>query len=109
MKTINLTPHAVVIIHGEVRVQIPASGQIARISASSAPAGTHEGIPLVTTTYGNPVGLPDAQEGVLLIVSALVRSSLPGRTDLASPSDLVRDASGNIIGCRCLEVNGGAR
>jgi hypothetical protein len=36
------------------------------------------------------------------IVSQLVKSALPSRNDLLVPAEVVRDASGNIIGCRSL-------
>lgn len=38
------------------------------------------------------------------VVSALVRLALPYRRDLASPGPLVRDADGQPVGCRGLEV-----
>ena len=68
-------------------------------------AGEVNGIALSRVTFGEVTGLPDPVEGTLYIVSALVRSALPARTDLASPGDLVRDAAGAVIGCKGLIVN----
>lgn len=98
---VNLTPHAIN-LNGVV---IPSSG-VARVATKSLDAGTFAGVKLVTTTYGDVVvGLPAPKDGVMYIVSALVRLALPTHTDLASPADLVRDEKGNIVGCRALEVN----
>lgn len=102
MEIVNLTPHAIVIVNGAT---FAPSGQVARCATTSSPAGEHGGIALVRTSYGEVVGLPAPAEGVLYVVSALVRAALPGRSDVASPGDLVRDESGNVVGCRNLVVN----
>jgi len=39
---------------------------------------------------------------VYYIVSQLVKSALSGRADLLVPAEVVRDSSGNIIGCQSL-------
>lgn len=59
-------------------------------------------IPTTRTVFGRPVGLPEPKTDVWLIVSQLVKSALPDRTDLLVPTDIVRDANGSIIGCRSL-------
>lgn len=102
---INLTPHAINIIGSAGTVTVAPSGTVARCSQTSTPAGEVNGIPLSRTVFGEVQGLPAPEEGVLLIVSALVRAALPGRTDLASPGELVRDAAGNPVGCKGLIVN----
>ena len=104
----NLTPHVVIIHVGENRVEIPSTG-VARCKATSTKIGECNGIPLQSTVFGEVSDLPTQEDGVLLIVSALVRQALPSRGDLASPADLVRDDKGQIIGCRALDVNGGAK
>lgn len=101
MSIINLTPHTVNV----GSVAIPPSGTVARCSQTSTPAGEHEGVPLATVAYGTVEGLPPPSPGVLYVVSALVRSAVPGRTDVASPGDLVRDGSGAVTGCRNLVIN----
>lgn len=55
---------------------------------------------LVKVVFGEAVNLPEPKEGVYLIVSAPVKIALPGRTDLVTPNDLVRDRDGKVIGCR---------
>lgn len=99
---INLTPHEINIhlADGSIR-SIPSSGE-ARVASTSTPLPPFDGVPLVRNTYGAVTGLPAFVEGTLLIVSAMVASALPYRTDLASPGALVRDPEGRIIGCRTL-------
>ncbi len=101
MQIINTTPHAVS-INGTV---IPSSGMLVRVSSTSQEAGEFAGVPLVRTCYGAVVGLPEEQDGVLYIVSGLVRAALPNRKDLASPAKLVRNDKGEIVGCEALEIN----
>jgi hypothetical protein len=98
----NLTPHAIVVVGGPT---LPPSGAIARCATKSAPAGEHEGVALVATAYGTVEGLPEPAPGVLYVVSAIVRSAVPERTDVASPGDLVRNEAGAVVGCRNLVVN----
>lgn len=101
MEIINLTPHKVVLCG----IEYPASGAIARVSMARLEVGQVGKIPLFSTTFGNVVGLPLAEEGKFFIVSAIVRSAVPNRTDVGSPADLVRDSGGNVIGCNSLDVN----
>ena len=106
MTITNLTPHALVFVlaDGSSR-SIAPSGAVARCRTVNSPAGDAEGIPLARVSYGAVEGLPEPAEGVLYVVSALVRAAVPGRSDVASPGDLVRDPAGNVIGCRGLVVN----
>lgn len=103
MNIINLTPHA---IHLPNRT-IEPSGQVARCQEWTLPAGTFDGIVLIRREYGAVEELPEYvhKSGNLYIVSMMVRQALPERIDLASPGDLIRDESGQIIGCKNLVVN----
>ncbi|MEI7836807.1 MAG: hypothetical protein WCK05_10420 [Planctomycetota bacterium] len=102
MSFINLTPHAIVLVGGPT---LTPSGVVARCATTSTPAGEHEGVPLVRTVYGVVEGLPEHSAGVVYVVSALVRSAVPSRNDVASPGDLVRDAAGAVVGCKGLVIN----
>jgi hypothetical protein len=104
MNLVNLTPHTLNIVSGTGAVSVPSSG-VARCAQVSAPAGEVDGVPLVSVNYGEVQGLPEPSDGVVFVVSALVRAAVPHRRDVASPGDLVRDASGNVVGCRNLVVN----
>ena len=99
---INLTPHTINVVGGP---SLPPSGSVARVAATSTPAGEFGGVALSRTTFGEVEGLPAPEEGVLLVVSALVRSAVPDRRDVASPGDLVRGDDGQPIGCRGLIIN----
>ena len=106
---VNLTPHAVtVVLPSGDTVTLPPSGTVARCSTCSTSSEVVEevnGIPVSRVSYGEVVGLPEATEGTMFVVSALVRSAVPHRKDVASPGDLVRDAGGNVVGCKGLVVN----
>lgn len=102
MPVVNLTPHAVTVA-GHT---FAPSGSVARCTEESVSAGTWEGIPFARVSYGYPEGLPPETSSTLYIVSAMVRSAVPTRRDLASPGRLVRDEAGNVVGCECLIVNG---
>ena len=108
MRLVNLTPHTVVLHLADGTTEtIPPSGTVARVSQVATRVGTVAGVPVVTTRPGPVTGLPafDYDDGAGYIVSALVRLALPERIDLFSPADLVRDAAGNVVGCRALEGN----
>ena len=100
--TVNLTPHDItVILNAEGGSKTFAkSGTVARVSQVTAVAFTVDGINISTARFGPVVGLPEREEDTLYIVSAMVKSAATGRTDLVSPGELVRDDSGNVIGCK---------
>jgi len=102
MKFINLTPHDITVIlnaDGGSKT-LPKSGTIARVSQVTAVARTVDGINISTATFGSVVGLPERADDTLYIVSAMVKSAAGERRDLVSPGELVRDDSGNVIGCK---------
>ncbi|NBW22058.1 MAG: hypothetical protein EBR82_80315 [Caulobacteraceae bacterium] len=108
MKLVNLTPHAVVLHRADGTTEtVQPSGTVARVTQETTRVGSVAGVPVVTTRPGPVTGLPDfeADDGAGYIVSTLVRLALPERIDLFSPADLVRDAGGNVVGCRSLEGN----
>lgn len=97
---INLTPHSIKVIGvGE----IPASGLVARVSMKTEPDAVIAGFPTSYTEYGDVENLPEI-EGVSFIVSKMVRDACPDRADLFYPAELVRDETGNIIGCKSLGI-----
>ena len=107
----NLTPHDLVFVDedGHECVRFGSDG-VARVS-------THETrqqvltfddgamLELYAQEYGEVTGLPPEEEGVVLVVSGLVRAALPEREDLASPGGLVRDEKGRVVGCTHLVTN----
>lgn len=106
MQILNLTPHTLNVqtVGGEF-VELPPTGTVPRVSQTRECVGEVNGIALNATSFGEVEGLPEQQEGVLLVVSALVRNALPSRTDLASPGMLIRNEDGQPVGCDGLDVN----
>ena len=107
MEFSNLTSHAIKILNGQgnLVIEVPPSGAVARVAATSEVVGVVNGVSLFTTQFGEVDGLPEAQEGVIFITSLLVRSAVPDRRDVASPGELVRDSAGQPMGCKGLSVN----
>lgn len=83
---INLNKHAVdVQLPSGERIQFPPSGQIATVAVKSVQDGEVNGIPVFRSEYGEIVGLPDPQDGVLYLVNLLVGQRAQGRKDLIGP------------------------
>lgn len=107
MKFINCTPHPIQLLDGDNQlvISLPKGGIIPRLSQSTKQVDVVEGVSITETIFGDTQDLPESQDGVLLIVSRLVLSANPDRNDLVVPNELVRDGSGNIIGCKSLARN----
>lgn len=107
----NLTPHEVCVyklngVTPDLDLVIEAGGAVARVSCEYMKVDkTVEGVDMYRTVFGEVTGLPDYEEGVYLLVSAMVREALPLRSDLVSPGQLLRDDNGNVIGCLGLVGN----
>ena len=84
---------------------IPSDG-IARVTETKTvtPSIDVDGVIIETfkSAFGEVENLPPQEEGVMVIVSALVASAAKGRDDLLVPGELVRDDGGNIVGCKSL-------
>lgn len=109
-KLINLTPHAIVMVNGEgdTILTIEPSGTVARVTQTTKQLETVtiDGIviPVTQNSYGELVNLPEQEDGVSFIVSAMVASAGVelGRTDLFIPNETVRNDKGFIVGCKSL-------
>lgn len=102
---INKTPHEITILgdNNEVVEIIPASnGQEWRLDETTTIKGRINGKRISKTVY-RCSQLPEPQEGVWYIVSALFKLHYPERTDLLVPTEVVRDGS-RILGCKSLGV-----
>jgi hypothetical protein len=112
MEFVNLTPHDINFVReGQENIVIPPSGEVARVETKEVYLSTtQEGIDLIGLTYGKVTGFPQRQDGCFYIVSAMVAAALrdaypdANLSDVGSPSRLVRDASGKIIGCSALVI-----
>jgi hypothetical protein len=65
-------------------------------------------LPVNLPTLGEVTDLPAAEDGIILVVSALVAGAV-NRPDVMSPGELIRNAGGVIIGARglCAYSKGG--
>jgi hypothetical protein len=102
----NLTPHPVMIVGESDSIALPPCSSPPRIAdqilrSTSIVVGRLD-IPLRDIAPGTVSGLPEPQEGVLLIVARIVAATRPDRADLVVPFDDVRDHDGRVIGCRAL-------
>jgi hypothetical protein len=103
---INMTPHAVTILGQDNQIikSIEASGKTIRLAVETVEIGQIEGIRLTSTKFGEPIGLPEFEEGTYYIVSQLIKSALPNRQDLLVPAEVVRDDKGLILGCKSFGI-----
>jgi hypothetical protein len=108
----NLTPHALTLVGANGTLVVPPSGVIARLAVTRtalAPVLV-DGInlPISLPIMGEVTDLPSAEDGVILVVSALVAGAV-NRPDVMSPGELIRDDGGNVIGAKglCAYVGGG--
>lgn len=96
---VNLTPHTLNLIAADgSTVDIPPSGNIARVSSISSIVTTVNGININKQTFGKVMDLPDAQDDVVFIVSRMVKDRVPDRDDVVVPGVPFRDTDGKVIG-----------
>lgn len=103
----NLTPHALYIrtTDGDYVTIDPDERGAARVIYNRLPPEQttidgHEIAVAVAGPVREIIGLPEAEEGVVLIVAKAVCDAAPRhRGDLMSPGRLLRDEDGTVIGC----------
>ena len=104
---VNLCPHTIDILNetGLPALTVAPSGTVARVSQREE-AVDFPDLPCRVTrqVFGEVVDLPESRPGVCFIVSRLVAAACPERKDLVIPGPLVRDESGNPVGCRGLSI-----
>ena len=104
MNIINATPHPINIVtsEGDNVKTFDASGVLPRLSMNTVSCDDLGGIPTSKTVFGDVKGLPDYQDGTYYIVSQMVKTALPNRSDLLVPAQVQRNDKGHIIGCLSL-------
>ena len=111
IKFINLTPHNITLVpcDGGAKEIIEKSGMIARVSTESEIVGSYRFnnklFPIKKTRFDKVTDLPEPQNNVVYIVSALVRSAVPERHDVVSPTDLERDQNGQPTLAKAVDGN----
>jgi hypothetical protein len=114
MVIVNLTPHSITVCdeNDKPLLILPPSGKAARVSVKYVQCGTlaltcpRKGIPVYQAEYGSVVDMPDPELDTAYVVSGMTAVALAGsgRTDIFVPGDLIRDETGNPIGCRGFRV-----
>lgn len=102
MKLINLTPHTICLPNNK---DLLPSGYVSRLNVLQSHVDTLDGIPILESKTTKAVNLPNAEPDVYFIVPALVRCAMPDRQDLLSPTKLLRNEHGIVMGCGALERN----
>jgi|GEM_PF-924636 len=102
----NLTQHYIRFYRPDgTALELPPSGKVARVASAPEILGEVEGVPVLYTTYGQALNLPDPQEGVVFIISRMV-AEVVKRADVVSPDtsprSAVRDGQGNLLGVKSL-------
>lgn len=99
MAIVNLTPHALLLRKEDGSVlEVPPSGTVARRREERRVVGQVEGLSVHETVYGPVEGLPEKQDGVIYIVSALLAAGAPQRDDVFAPGPALRDEQGRVTG-----------
>ena len=99
-KILNFTPHALNVVGLDGSVTTFPSVGVARVATSTVSVTPINGFGVVATAFADVAGLPDPVSGTYFVVSRLVLSACPGRTDLLCPGELIRDVDGNVVGCK---------
>lgn len=108
MPYVNMCPHPVGIVRkdGSVLEMDKFEGEAPRVFVQNKVVAVIEGVEHFDPEYGEVTWLPEPVEGVWYIVSALVKTRAPHRSDLVSPGVLLRDSQGNVIGARGVSRRG---
>jgi hypothetical protein len=111
MRVVNLTPHELTFhVDGQL-VALPPSGEVARCSTTEEVVGHVEVdgvmVPVVSTKFGEVIGLPEPKPDTVYVVSALVASAVR-RRDVLSPGSLVRDKEGRVVGAASFVLQEGS-
>lgn len=108
MRLVNLTGHDLHLPH--LGLTLPAESTAAKTTRVQKLVGVIENIPVYDIEYTNIAGLPEPEEGVLYIVSAVtlnaVREIYPERTDVLATMKPIKDSQGNTVGCGALRMKG---
>ena len=95
VKFINATPHPIVLNDGRV---FEPSGVVPRVSQTITEFDSDL---IAVQNFGEVEGLPEAEPGVVYIVSAMVLSAAKDRVDLVAPATnhelTIRNEKGHII------------
>jgi hypothetical protein len=106
MLVVNLTPHTLNIHSDDGSIlNLPSVGnarcEVTSEQVETINSGTRN-INVFRVNYGDVIGLPDSEQGVVYVTSLLVAQAVPHRRDVHSPGELIRNDEGKPIGCKGL-------
>lgn len=111
---VNTTPHRVFDIDSKIHFDPDMNHQVRVVTQRvqvqtvdvdvSGADNVNQPVALYQKKYGDLDHNPPVLEGVMYIVSLPVKQACPTRTDFVSPSDLVRNEKGEIIGCKGFDI-----
>lgn len=115
MNIINLTPHNFYLFNDDNQIifRLPPCKEPARVKENvidvttakiKAMSGDWIEIPISTVQYTEVYNLPEEEPDTYYVVSHLVTQACPGRKDLLLPYELVRNETGDILGCKGMAV-----
>ena len=104
MKLVNLTPHTIALPNGTT---IEPTGFVARANLQSQQLHEWNGVTFFFSELKTISNVPDPKPDTYYIVPVIVRVNLPDRGDLLSPTRLIRNHKGEVVGCGAFEVNKG--
>ncbi|HZV49905.1 MAG TPA: hypothetical protein VFD49_09090 [Candidatus Dormibacteraeota bacterium] len=104
MQLRNLTPHAITVrLADGATLTVEPEPEPARCKEERELAGTlsvdGREIPIWRLCLGEVHGLPEPQDGTILIVSRVVAEAARDRIDLLIPGPGLRDQAGRIVAC----------
>lgn len=85
--------------HPEPLSVYPAAKKPARAIYVHRTAGLADGDLIYRMAPREIIGLPDPKPGTYYIVSKMLAQACPERKDLIFPGTVVRDESGDVVGC----------
>ena len=95
-----MTPHSINLkdAEGELIRSYPPSGETIRLETHSKKVAYINGAAVYRKTFSAEAELPPVEEDHFYIVSAIVATSFPDRTDFIMVNDTTRDENGRIDG-----------
>lgn len=104
MNIINLTPHEIVIALDNERITLPPTAPPARCAIRSERIGEINGIPVVSSVFGEIENLPPYEPDTIYIVSTVI-AQRAARADVLSPDTgptAIRE-NGQVVAVRNLQ------
>ena len=95
----NCTPHKISVYVDDTMLEFPSCGIVPRCEQHEEVIGKIDNLPITKQISGEVTDLPEQEDAVYLIVSRLVATACPHRSDLLIPGPLVRDGDGKVVGC----------